>query len=238
MYKNELAVEAAWLDQSVSGKVESIEILLHRNRIAAESILELGCGTGAILRLLEQRKIASRYYGIDFSQDAISFLRTRSTTIQAATGDITESFDLFGRNSFDVVIISHVLEHLEDPLSVLRSLEALQFSYLICEVPLENLLFGKVKARFLDRSRHPAGHIQFFNKQTFKELLSHARFSIMDERIYSPVLSHSTIRDRYGAHGKIHLLHKFLTERYLPKLTSPLWSRYYHAHYTTLSNAA
>ncbi len=102
---------------------------------------------------------------------------------------------------------------------------AIQFEYLVVEVPLEDLFFGKIKARLKDRSKNPAGHVQFFTRRSFRALLAATQYVIVDERLYAPHFDKETLRFAYGEQGSLRYLHKMLTEHYLPKYTALLWAR-------------
>lgn len=80
-YLDALERQAEWLCRGAGQKADSVERLLHRNRIKPESILELGCGTGAVIGELQQREVARHYYGIDYSAPAIDYLKTVFPTI-------------------------------------------------------------------------------------------------------------------------------------------------------------
>lgn len=86
----------------------------------------------------------------------------------------------------------------------------------------------------MDRSKHPAGHVQFFNKLDFSRLLSRAGLDIVDEYVYAPFFSRETIKFVYGDCSQLRYFAKMCTEHYLPKHYSMLWSKLYHAHMAVL----
>ena len=86
----------------------------------------------------------------------------------------------------------------------------------------------------MDRSKHPAGHVQFFNKSDFSRLLSRVGLDIVDEYIYAPFFNKETIKFVYGDYGQLRYFAKMCTEHYLPKHCNMLWSKLYHAHMTVL----
>lgn len=229
-YRTELDTEAEWLSRSARQKADSVERLLSAGNIRPESILELGCGTGALLVELQKRKIADHVYGLDYSSHAIEYVRRVAPAIQVAAGDVTDFENPFDRDSFDVIVLSHTLEHLEQPMDFLRAIHSIKFTYLVIEVPLENLFFGRIKAAMIDRSANPAGHVQFFSGGSFRKLVSEAGYQIIDQYRYAPVLDAETFRFAYSEKGIIRRVHKWLTERALPNATGPLWIRVYHAH--------
>ena len=234
-YSDALEWQAEWLHRGAGQKADSVEQLLHRNRIKPGSVLELGCGTGAVIGELQRRGLAQRYYGIDYSATAIAHLKTAFPNIQSAVADVMETANVFDKDSFDVVICSHIIEHLENPLSFLQAIgRRFQFDYLVAEVPLEDLFFGRVKALVKDRSKNPAGHVQFFTRRSLLALFTATQNTIIDERVYAPCFDMEALQFAYGEKSLLRYLGKVLTEHYLPKHTSRLWTRWYHAHYTVL----
>ena len=237
-YNDSLEFHSEWLARTARQKADSIEALLRRNGIEPATILELGCGTGGILSEIQRRGLASEYYGVDYSQDAIDYLKSTAPDVHCTVADIMETPNPFARESFDVVVLSHVLEHLEEPLRFLSSIHRMLFEYLLVEVPLEDLLFKKLIYLFKDRSNNLAGHVQFFNPRRFRNLLAMENYSVVDERIYAPWLDKATLQFAYGTRGALHNAHKLLTEHYLPRLTAPLWIKLYYAHCAILCQKA
>lgn len=83
-------------------------------------ILEIGCGFGDLLVFLERD---FETWGIDISKDAIKQAKKRLSTSTLLVGNITNR-SLFPKQSFDIVIACHVLEHLEDPEKVIRMISS------------------------------------------------------------------------------------------------------------------
>jgi SAM-dependent methyltransferase len=74
--------------------------------------MELGCGTGAVIRECYRRALARRYIGVDYSAEAIAYLQTNAPQIEAIRADITSPDFLIPE--VDVVYLRHVIEHLDD----------------------------------------------------------------------------------------------------------------------------
>src|SRR6266853_1745065 len=74
-------------------------------------LLDVGCGTGAILDMLSKKYDA---YGQDVSPQAIEFCRQRGlkNLFCGTLGQVPKSF-----GSFDAVTMFDVLEHIEDDLA-------------------------------------------------------------------------------------------------------------------------
>ena len=233
-YKGDIQHHAEWLRRGAVHKADSIEMLLKRHNIKPTSILELGCGTGAVLGELQRRGIAEKYYGVDFSEEAIQYMTELYPDVHGVAADIVENPNPFGAIEFDVVIVCHTIEHLERPMDFLNATKHMAFHSLIAEVPLEDLFFGRIKALIKDRSTNAAGHVQFFTRDSFRELLSETGLTLEDERVYIPVLSMDTIKFAHGHLSGLKYLQKLLVANVLPRLTGPLWSRLYYAHHAVL----
>lgn len=95
-------------------------------RLAAEfgpgcRVLEAGCGTGSVLRLVEQQCGCTFVLGMDLFREGLQFARRR-VTCGLVQGDIHHPPFAVG---FEVIGLFDVLEHLEDDLRVLRDLRAM-----------------------------------------------------------------------------------------------------------------
>jgi SAM-dependent methyltransferase len=235
VYQSQLSDEARWLSLGASHKADSIQLLLERNHIVANSMLELGAGTGAVIQECQRRGLASHYTAVDYSPDAITFLSKAASGIAVVVADITApEFSLEGE--FDVVVLSHVLEHLEEPGQLLGSLRRLRWRHLIAEVPLEGLVAGNLKRWLGKPPGKAAGHVQFFNAATFRMLLGANGLVCIDTHRYVPQMDLETIRFmcRKNGSSRVKYLQSALTSHYLPRVAESIWSRWYYAHYAVL----
>ncbi|MCA9911391.1 MAG: class I SAM-dependent methyltransferase [Anaerolineae bacterium] len=234
-YRDDVELQAQWLNFGAIEKTNSIQILLERNAIKPHTLLELGCGTGAILQECKRRGLAEAYSGIDYSEDAIAYLKTHVPNVTAYAADIMKD-DLLVEDVFDVVIISHVLEHLEAPHDLLTSLlSKLKFTYLIAEVPLEDLPLLRIRSRLWGRPGEQAGHVQVYTQRSFEALLTASGFEIIDRRQYLPIPTRESlelVRLRNNESDSVH--QRRLLGRHLQLSLNPLWRRLYYAHHACL----
>jgi SAM-dependent methyltransferase len=236
LFQNELAREAEWLDRTAKNKADSIELLLKKNGISCGTLLELGCGTGSVIRECQRRDLARTYIAVDYSETAIEYLRSHSDGIETYVADVTAADFAPGR-PLDVVVLSHVIEHLEEPLAFLQSLRRLDFKYLVSEVPLDDLLMGRLGALLeKDRSKNLAGHVQFFTASSFSNLLRSSGLDIIDIRRYLPMIDINTIRFVCKKNNSSKFTYyKMLVGRYLRLALGPLWAYLFSAHFAVLS---
>ena len=137
IYQRSLQGEARWLRFGARPKANSIQALVADLGHPLESLCELGCGTGGVLRECMRRRLAKRYFAIDGSREALEYVRQRNgSQVDTACHDLEAGApDLC--MTFDLSVASLVIEHLHDPRPLLRSLRG-KCKYMVAEVPLEN----------------------------------------------------------------------------------------------------
>jgi methionine biosynthesis protein MetW len=79
---------------------------------AGASILDLGCGDGALLSYLQHNK-QTKGRGIEISEDGVLACVRRGISVRQ--GNLQEGLADYPENSFDIVILSQTLRFLNDP---------------------------------------------------------------------------------------------------------------------------
>ena len=163
---------ARWRELGARGKADHVERLL---RARPDRLVEIGCGDGALLAELARRDAAGAVAGFDVSEEAVRAARRRGPAdVHAFDGRRLP----VGDDAFDVAVLSHVLEHVDDPVALLR--EAARVApAVVVEVPLEASLSGRRAAK---RERAEAiGHVQTLDRAAARALVSAAGLRIEDE---------------------------------------------------------
>lgn len=98
-----------------------------------DSVLDLGCNTGDVSRAVAQK--AKRVVGIDYNADAIERANKFNNPPNLHFVS-SEALDYLQKNTepFDVLLLSHILEHLDDPKSFIQRFKD-YFNHLYIEVP-------------------------------------------------------------------------------------------------------
>ena len=133
----------------------------------ANNVLDVGCGEGFTIQYLYDHYPQIDFQGIDLSQKTIAIAKENNPYAKFSVGSITEI--PYPDSSFDLVICSEVLEHLENPEKALIELIRVSRRYLLLTVPNEpwfrisSFLTGKYLTAW---GNHPE-HIQNWSKKSF-----------------------------------------------------------------------
>jgi len=165
-----------WNVEHSPWKAEQILRMLRQNRIEPETICEVGCGAGEILKQLQQQ-LSSKciFWGYEISPQAIEFCESRENErLHFKLFDIRKENDVF----FDIILLIDVIEHLEDYFGFLREIKQ-KSEYKIIHLPLE-LTVNMVLSGKLIRSRDNYGHLHHFSKETALQMLKDAGYEVID----------------------------------------------------------
>jgi 2-polyprenyl-3-methyl-5-hydroxy-6-metoxy-1,4-benzoquinol methylase len=151
-------------------------------------ILDVGCGSGTLLGLLKQRGFQT--LGIDFSAEAAKLADTENG-VQVLVGSLNEA--QFPAQSFDIVTLFHVLEHVTNPRTVLAEAGRIlkPGGSIVLQVPnIDSWQFTALGSKWygLDIPRH----VIDYSKDAMVRLLHDCGF--VPERI-----SHFNLRDNAPA---------------------------------------
>lgn len=152
-------------------------------------VLDISAGAGAMLRLFGEQGFAKEYAATDISQLSVSFMNDHPFPgFVGATKASIEGLP-YEDGSFDLAILSHVLEHVTDPVIALE--EAARVATKVCvEVPLELALLPTAKAALVTlvrgriRSINRIGHVHFFSARAVRDLVRYAGLAVEREFRY------------------------------------------------------
>lgn len=134
------------------------------------SVLDAGCGEGFVVKYIKDREPSLDVTGIDKNSEALAYAR-QVLKVEATfqTGDL---YDLpFSDTSFDTVICSEVLEHLEYPGQAVEELKRVARHHVLITVPWEPLFQGfNNVGQWLGLCPDP-GHRQYWNHDEFKTFI-------------------------------------------------------------------
>lgn len=141
-------------------------------------ILDLGCGPGQILGELSRRRSDLDLCGIDGDEECLARAKARAPEAELLIDDISR-VDRVVSQSIDVVVSSHSLEHLPDPVGGLRRWRELlkPDGRLVLAVPNSHqpIMLGLALAR---QNRVNEGHFYSWDRATFNNFCHLAGFEI------------------------------------------------------------
>ena len=139
--------------------------------LKANSILDVGCGEGFTLVNFRRSKIGKFLEGIDYSKDSITLGKKMYPNLNIKEGNIYKLS--YPTNSFDLLVCTEVLEHLQDPTEAIRELARVSKKHIVFSVPnepfftLANLLRGK----YLKTLGNQPEHINHWTNGGFRKFL-------------------------------------------------------------------
>ena len=139
------------------------------------NLLEVGIGSGGFLHFTRSRGFAVT--GVDLSPFVANSV-IEKYSIEVKVGDISK---LVFKDKFDVIILNHVLEHVQDPIDFLSTLKTLLNDNGVICTAVPNI--GSKHSRFYCWPNYVAYHLSYFNKFSFDEIS--LRLSMKIEKIGS-----------------------------------------------------
>jgi SAM-dependent methyltransferase len=148
----------------------------------ARRVLDVGCGTGELGRVVKQR-LGCELVGLTHSRAEAEAATAHLDRVLVC--DLNE-FEPDGLGRFDCVICSHVLEHLYRPERLLRALGQNLAPGGVLVVALPNVLHWRQRLEFLrGRFRYEDGglmdrtHYRFYDWATARALLAEGGFEVV-----------------------------------------------------------
>jgi len=143
-----------------------------------KKILEVGAGDGSILKYLDDFKFATEIHALEISTSGVEQIESRKIRSLRSV-QIFDGYHIpFADNEFDLVILSHVLEHVEFERMLLREIKRVS-RYAVIEVPIDYRFdVDKRMKHFL-----AYGHINVYTPSSLRFLLQAESFEIVKDKI-------------------------------------------------------
>jgi len=197
-------VDSKWRQISSVEKAKNIISLC--SSYSHELVLEVGAGDGSILEKLSEQYFGKELHALEISPSGAEAIAKKKIPRVIKAG-LFDGYNIpYQDNLFDLVVISHVLEHVEYPRKLLY--EAGRVGKLVfVEVPLED------NWRLpLDYTFNKVGHINFYSPRTIRRLIQTCGFDILGQRIAN--LSKESYQYQEKTKGYI----KYFIKEYLLRL--------------------
>jgi len=163
-----------------------------------KTVLEVGCATGYFTKVLSER--GCKVVGMELDPDAAKAAERWADRVVVGNADDAAAWDLLDDESFDVITFGDVLEHLRDPVAVLRAAaRKLKLTgFVVTSLP--NVAHGDVRLslfhgdfRYRETGLLDRTHVRFFTLETTRELLREAGLVVVDTRRVIMPLFHTEL---------------------------------------------
>jgi len=132
------------------------------------SVLDVGCGDGAILQYLIEHKVVDAH-GVDISERAVAHCRAQGLDVRLV--DVTQSEALNALAEYDYIILSEIIEHIPAPEGLLDSLRSHVRQAFIVSVPNTGYIWHRLRLLLghfpLQWLAHPGEHLRFWTHVDF-----------------------------------------------------------------------
>jgi 2-polyprenyl-3-methyl-5-hydroxy-6-metoxy-1,4-benzoquinol methylase len=159
---------------------------------ARSAVLDVGAADGSMARTL--RQMGCRVWGVEF--DPSSAALARAWCEEVVEGDVEQlDFAATFDQKFDVILFLDVLEHLKDPLTVLRNAQQVLADGGHIVISLPNVAHAAMRAQLLsgrfaytEVGLLDQTHLRFFDPTSVRQFLRDAGLVVLDEsRVTFPI---------------------------------------------------
>lgn len=168
-----------WRDLCAIDKAAHITDLSKNFVDSIDTVLEVGCGTGAVLRRLQALGFGTRLAGIEIGTSDRAKDRVEGGIELNGFDGVTIPFS---SEAFDFVYATHVLEHVPHPRAFLSEMRRVSKHFVFVEVPCE--LHFRSSRKTLQHTLEVVGHINSFTPESFALLLETSGLRIHDLDVY------------------------------------------------------
>jgi SAM-dependent methyltransferase len=203
-----VAGKSEWRALGAVDKVKNIQALCAG--LPHQTILDVGAGEGSVIQRLSDVGFGAQLHALEISASGVATIEARKIA-RLRECKLYDGYHIpYSDSSFDLAILSHVVEHVEYPRQVIAE-AARVAKHLFIEVPLEDTLSLK-KDFVLDA----VGHINVYSPKTIRHLTQSCGLEVVDQIITN------TSREGYVYQGGYRGLLKFFVKEGLLKLAPAL----------------
>ncbi|MBL7490280.1 class I SAM-dependent methyltransferase [Frankia sp. AgB1.9] len=171
-----LGLNPGWHDDDGAWKALQIARILERNNLHPNSVCDVGCGTGRVLRELSHHLPGTpRMVGFDIAAAPLGLSEDAGDGVELVAGDARASDE-----HFDLLMMVDVFEHVEDYLGFLRTFRDRAGAF-VFHIPLDMSVQTVLRAKPLLGARRGVGHLHYFSRATALVTLADAGYRVIDE---------------------------------------------------------
>ena len=169
-YSTKNKLKRAMVERFDKKILDLIGTLLEKEDLS--SLLDAGCGEGIVANMISEKYPMLKVTGIDGAKEAVKYANSKYSNIEVLEDNI---YDLsLDDNSFDIVICSEVIEHLNEYPIAIKELLRVAKSKIIITVPNEPwfCLGNLVSLHNVSRLGNPIDHVNHWTYPGFKRMIN------------------------------------------------------------------
>ena len=177
-----LTKNPTWDAEDAKWKAEMIKEIINKNFPVFENLIEVGCGSGAILAYLQRYYFQVNFFGYDISPQAITIAKKYSNDkLSFYNTDYLKN----GNKTSDILMLIDVIEHLTDFYGFLSKLKSCSKSF-IFHIPLDISCRTILKPHINLQQRNSVGHIHYFTEENIWWILKDCGYIVTDWHYTKP----------------------------------------------------
>lgn len=163
--------------RKMGAKYKALNIIELSKHIQFRNVLEVGAGEGSILQWLSQSSFSTDLNCVEISESGIEMIKSKQIP-HLRDVVLFDGYRIpYPDDHFDLVICSHVMEHVEHERMLLREIKRVS-KYQIFEVPIDFSFYVDKKLKhFL-----AYGHINIYTPGLFRFLLQSENFDVIRDK--------------------------------------------------------
>jgi len=162
-----------WHVEDAAWKADQVFAMFERNGLWPDTVSEIGCGVGEMLRILAEKLPAARLTGYEIAPVAYERAKARETD------RLTFRPDPLPEGRSDVLLLIDVIEHVDDYIGLLRRVRGHAHWHML-HVPLE-MNIDRLLRRGFTEVRDRYGHLHYFTRETALATVRDAGYVVVDD---------------------------------------------------------
>jgi SAM-dependent methyltransferase len=171
-----------WHVNESAFKAKYILLMLQKHHLQPNSICDVGCGAGEVLKLLQpDLNDSCMFWGYDISPQALKMCESKvNARLKFKLADVSNEEGVL----FDLLLVLDVFEHVTDCYGFLRRIR-LKGALKVFHIPLDLSVQTVFRTKALLKRREMYGHLHYFTKETALETLKDTGYELLDY-FYTP----------------------------------------------------
>ncbi|MBL0339564.1 MAG: class I SAM-dependent methyltransferase [Bacteroidetes bacterium] len=167
-----------WHAEDAPWKAANILKMILKNKLNPSSILEIGCGSGEILKKLQDHLPSNiSFEGFEVSPQAFEMAKSRENgKLKFYLESLTA---IPNTRASDLSLMIDVFEHVDDYYGFLKEARE-KAKNIIFHIPLDISVQSVWRGYPLLRKRKNSGHIHYFTKDTALASLAYSGYEVID----------------------------------------------------------